>query len=274
MDNDELFSAARRDDRAAIQQALAERPERVNERNLGASDKDGTWDELTPIHSAAKHGHLELVKFLVESGAEVYSNPMASYPAVMLASWAGRQSVVDYFLREIPDKAQGTFGVGVTCNLAGRQGWIEQVRMHLDQDRLAVHQRGWIGDTPLHWPAHNGHIEIVRLLLEHGADPNAHEINCYGGSPLHWASERHADIVRLLLANGADPNARVSLAKSDLNGATPLIWCARQRDDAGDVAAILLQVGADPNVKDAGGKTARDHARERGNTAILAALDA
>jgi hypothetical protein len=34
----------------------------------------------------------------------------------------------------------------------GRQGWVEIVRKHIERDPLAVHQRGWIGDTPLHWP--------------------------------------------------------------------------------------------------------------------------
>ena len=38
------------------------------------------WDEGTLLHAAAKHGHLEIVKRLVEMGAEVYSNPMSTYP--------------------------------------------------------------------------------------------------------------------------------------------------------------------------------------------------
>lgn len=72
---------------------------------------------------------------------------------------------------------------------------------------LAVHQRGWIGDPPLHWPCHNGHAEIVTMLLDAGADVEADEINCYGGKPLHWASEHEPDIVRLLLERGAKVNS-------------------------------------------------------------------
>jgi hypothetical protein len=43
------------------------------------------------------------------------------------------------------------------------------VRKHIERDPLSVHQRGWIGDTPLHWPSHNNNVEIVTMLLDAGA---------------------------------------------------------------------------------------------------------
>ena len=46
---------------------------------------DDQWDEKTALHCAARYAHLEIVKFLVERGAEVYSNPMNSYPPVFVA---------------------------------------------------------------------------------------------------------------------------------------------------------------------------------------------
>lgn len=273
MDNIALFNAIREGDLAVVKPFFEANPESIDIRNLLAIDSDtSAWNELTPLHTAAKYGHLDLVKWLIEHGAEVYSNPMATYPAVIIAAWGKQKAVVDYFLNEIPDKANGTMGLGVTCNLAGREGWIDIVRQHIERDPLAVHQRGWIGDTPLHWPSHNGYIEIVRLLLDAGADPNAHEINWIGGTPLHWASERHSDIIRLLLERGADVNALVAKAGSHHLGATPLIWCAKQDDDSGDAARTLLELGADPRITDAEGKTAEDHARDGNRRRILAVL--
>ncbi len=273
MDARDIFHAIRTGDTTKTELIFREHPEWIELRNPDCQvEGSQSWDELKPIHTAAKFGHLGIVKLLVELGAEVYSHPLASYPAVILADWAGHKNVVDYFLKEIPDKAEGTLQLGITCNLAGRQGWFDLVKAHIERDPLAVHQRGWIGDTPLHWPAHNGYISIVKLLLDHGADPNAQEVNWIGGTPLHWASECHADIVTLLIQAGARVNERVERPGSHHLGGTPLIWCARQRDDSGEVAKTLLEAGADASLKDSHGKTARDWAQERNNARIMAVL--
>jgi ankyrin repeat protein len=270
--NSELFTAIATGDMAVVGAYFRAFPEHVNVRNLEADDNKPNWDELTPIHVAAKFGHLEIVKLLVELGSTVYSHPSSTYPAVIVAAWKDQQAVVDYFLNEIPEKAEGQRGVGVAINLAGREGWFPQVQMHVEIDPLAVHQRGWIGDSPLHWPAHNGFIEIVDFLLAHGADPNAHEIGWVGGTPLHWASERNPEIIRKLVAAGANVNAQVQKAGSHHLGGTPLHWCARQRDDCGDCISTLLELGADRTILDAEGKTALERATALGNENCRIAL--
>jgi ankyrin repeat protein len=90
------------------------------------------------------------------------------------------------------------------------------------------------GFTPLHsavaTDAGEATAEIVRLLLEAGADPNAksHE----GGTPLHSAAfTGHLEIAELLLAYGADPSA------TGPKGHTPLD-IARDRRNV-EVAALL-----------------------------------
>ena len=168
-------------------------------------------DDCTTLQFAAAEGQLAVCKLLVERGAEVYPNPMNTYPPVILAAWNRHQDIVDYFLHAIPEKAAGTNGIGVTINLAARQGWLDLVRKHIAADPLSVHYRGWIGDTPLHWPAHNGFVEIVEMLLDAGAVIDADEINCYGGKPLHWASEHAPQTVELVVA----PGSRCEFEESD-----------------------------------------------------------
>ena len=207
---------------------------------------------------------LEVCKLLVQSGAEVYTNPMNSYPPVLQAAWNQHPDIVDYFLNEIPAKADGTNGLGVALNLAAREGWTEIVKKHIALDPLSVYQRGWIGDTPLHWPSHNNHVEIVRLLLDAGAEIEADEVNCYGGKPLHWASEHAPDAVNLLLERGANVNSRNELKDSDFYQMTPLIMNACQHDDCAEVASLLLRAGADLRAVDGNGMSALDHAEQKG----------
>jgi ankyrin repeat protein len=65
------------------------------------------------------------------------------------------------------------------------------------------------GETALHLAAGEGHLEIVKLLLEHGADVNAK--TAYE-TALHLAAgEGHLEIVKLLLEHGADVNAKTAV---------------------------------------------------------------
>ena len=264
----DLYTQLEAGNLAAVTSLLDDQPELVHTRRMTGDDRS------TPLQFAARHGQLGLCRLLVERGAEVYTNPFNTYPPVIEAAWKEHQEVVDYFLQEIPDRASGTNGLGVALNLAARQGWQEIVAAHLAQDPLAVHQRGWIGDTPLHWPSHNNYADIVKMLLDAGAAIEADEINCYGGKPLHWASEHAPASVKVLLEAGADPNSRNVKAGSDFEGVTPLIMNATQRNDCAEVTGLLLAAGAEIGAVDAKGKTAWEHATERGLTRILAVLKA
>ena len=120
---------------------------------------------------------------------------------------------------------------------------------------MAVHQRGWIGDTALHWPSHNGNVEIVETLLDAGADIEADEVNCYGGKPLHWASAQDPDTVAVLIGRGTDVNSRNIKEGSDFLGYTPLMMNASQRNDCAEVTELLIEAGADISATDPDSRT-------------------
>jgi ankyrin repeat protein len=262
-----IFPAIESGDLDAIGRLLDEDPGLVHVRHA-----DPDLHHWTTLQFAAAKGQLAACRLLVDRGAEVYTNPMNTYPPVMEAAWNKHAEVVRYFLEEIPDRAAGTNGLGIAINLAARQGWIEIVRKHIERDPLSVHQRGWIGDAPLHWPSHNNYAEIVALLLDAGADIEADEINCYGGKPLHWASEHAPAAVRVLLERGADVNSRNRKTDSAFYGMTPLIMNATQKDDCSEVTELLIGAGAEIAAVDANGKTALRHAQERGLEKIQAVL--
>ena len=116
--------------------------------------------------------------------------------------------------------------------------------------------------------------EIVEVLLDAGAAVDADELNCYGGKPLHWASEHAPQTVALLLRRGADVNSRNMKADSEFYGMTPLIMNATQKNDRSEVTELLLRSGADIGAVDSKGKTAMDYAVERGHRRIEAILRA
>jgi len=89
--------------------------------------------------------------------------------------------------------------------------------MHLKVSTI-IEKKAKYGWRPLHFAANNGHVDVVRFLLEKGANVNAQDHR--GRTPLHLAAlDGHVDVVRFLLEKGANVNAQ------DHRGRTPLcIW--------------------------------------------------
>ncbi|MCC7495339.1 MAG: ankyrin repeat domain-containing protein [Fimbriimonadaceae bacterium] len=271
---DAVFAAAAAGDRPALIALLEADAGLLCARRVGADGPRGS-SRKTLLQVAAEAGHLELVQALVDRGAELTERAEWGYPAVMHAAWAKQQAVVDWFLGAgaAHDHGQGDpfYGLGVDLNNAGRMGWTAIVRRHVERDPLAVHRRGLIGDSPLHWPAHDNHTDIVTLLLDAGAVIEADEVGLYGGKPLHWAAEHAPATTRLLLERGADPNSRNEMP-GEMLGITPLIMCARQRNDCAECAELLLAAGADPAARGADGRTALDCATAAGLPRLTALL--
>jgi cytohesin len=86
--------------------------------------------------------------------------------------------------------------------------------------------------------AYRGHIEIVRALIDAGADVN--KVRDNGMTPLFAAAYKgHGDIVRALIDAGADVN------KARDDGATPLFAAAQQGHV--EIVRALIDAGADVN---------------------------
>jgi cytohesin len=101
---------------------------------------------------------------------------------------------------------------------------------------------GWTG---LHSAAQQGHLGVVRLLLERGADPNARETGDHT-YPLHWAAaNRHLDVVRALLDAGGEVHGTGDDHELDAIGwATFFHKPGEQAGDRPDVATLLVERGA------------------------------
>jgi ankyrin repeat protein len=119
-------------------------------------------------------------------------------------------------------------------------------------------------NTPLTYAAWYGHVEVVRVLLEGGA--NVDRADADGWTALHNAAlDGHLDVCRLLL----DWRAKVDPLNMRQN--TPLHLAARQGHLS--VVKLLVERGADVSVKDGTGQKASDMLWNRGKKDVAVWLD-
>jgi len=104
---------------------------------------------------------------------------------------------------------------------AASRGDLEGLRQMLDAHPELIDQRGELPGhtgkrTALHFGV--GRREIVRLLLERGADPNIRD-DGDNAMPLHFAAERQdLDVIRLLIEHGADAVGEGTMHELDVLG--------------------------------------------------------
>jgi ankyrin repeat protein len=97
--------------------------------------------------------------------------------------------------------------------ISGGQGYVEMTKMLLSRG-ADPNIRNSSGMTPLRLAAYEGHTQIVQMLLQAGAKPDLSDYE-YGYTPLAGAASKgHIDVVKLLLNAGADKRILNSTGKS------------------------------------------------------------
>ena len=151
--------------------------------------------------------------------------------------------------------------------LARDAGELERVLERRVAD--SVHWSG-TDDTPLHWAAKAGAVDVIRELAAAGASLTARGYK--GGTPLHLAIfESHEDAVQALLKAGAPVTAQAE------NGAMPLHWAAggfheAQALSSPEIITMLVEAGAPLEARAAGQMTPLHMAARAGEVAAINAL--
>jgi ankyrin repeat protein len=118
-------------------------------------------------------------------------------------------------------------------------------------DTVYTYEDGSHGDTAWHEATRHGYFEIIKLLVEHGADVTDEQTDYIVDN----GGESH-NILKYLIDNGADVN------RQDKEGNTALMMAAKY--NRAENAKLLLKSGADTKLKNKEGKTALDIAKEAG----------
>lgn len=214
-----------------------------------------------PFFEAIRRGDERAVDEAVAANADLLrARDGTGRSPVIAAAYDGHPQLAEHLAEKLEQLAGG-----LGYFEAATVGNVEAVRKALDGDQAAVDDSGNDGYSALHLAAWFGRLEVARLLLERGADPNAVAQNDARVTPLHSAvSARHRDLVSLLLALGASANV------FEHDGRTPLHTAAHNGDEA--IVSLLLLRGADPTRCSDDGLTPIDMAVEGGHRALAEML--
>lgn len=247
------------------------------------------WGGLTPLQFAVREGSMETVKTLVDAGADVNQKSEFGWSALLVATHNRYYKIGVYLLDHGADPNIANEGGWTPLYIATDNRNIEggdyptrkpdmdhleyikrllaahadpNLRMRSSTETRTVFTHQWLleeGATPFLRASQSGDLVLMKLLLEHGADPNitteakvtplmvASGIGWVQGVTYEWSPQQTLEAVKLLLDLGADVNAQ-DLA----DGRTALMGAAHKGRN--DVIELLVKHGADLSLRDIGSR--------------------
>ncbi|HMA10509.1 MAG TPA: ankyrin repeat domain-containing protein [Steroidobacteraceae bacterium] len=257
--------------------------------------RDATPGAKTALLYAAREGHLDVVKLLLAAGADIENSDADGVTPLLMAVLNGQIPVAEYLMeRGANVKAMDWYGQTPlfaavdyrNLDVPGptRDNGVDRAAMlQLIKDILARSpdvnartreyppERRWVvrlgslawvdftGQTPFLRAAFSGDVTVMRLLLEHGADPNIATFT--GTTPLmaaagvNWTVSQTFDegpaalleAVKLAYEQGNDVNAENAMGLRAIHGA------ANRGSD--DIIRFLVAKGAATDTPDKHGRT-------------------
>ncbi|GFS88451.1 caskin-2 [Nephila pilipes] len=159
----------------------------------------------TPLHLACQHGHVLVTNLLLKYHSNVLIRNKDHKSPLDLACEFGRYEVVKMLLQQ-------------HSNTRCRSLLTENPQDTADNDRT----------TCLHLAARNGHVDVIRLLLNAGIDINRSTLR---GTALHEAAMHgKLDVVRMLIESGVDVNKPNSYDQTALDIVRSFTTCHAEKE--------------------------------------------
>jgi ankyrin repeat protein len=257
-----LVDAASRGDRQAVAALLQQRAD-VNERAADGS---------TALHWAAQNNDLPMVQQLIRAGADVKAASRYGLTPMTVAATAGSAAIAEALLNAGADPNGATPEGETILMTAARAGQVQIVRQLLARGANVNARENWQQQTALMWAAAENHGEVVKVLVEAGADMDLASKVLDGAPPrnrtapdqgqqgvhttfptggltaLHYAARQNAQNAVIALAETG-----VNLDQKDPDGFTAVILAILSGHY--DMAALLIEKGAGVDTTDKSGRT-------------------
>lgn len=210
------------------------------------ADPDAGFEGWTPLMLAAMNGELEIAGMLIDAGASLsranddFGTALGTAAVALVAPEEGETAMIDLLLDAGADTESGNGVMMTPLMYAAREGKREIVERLLEAGANAAHQdvRGW---SPLLFAVRSGDPDIVRMMIEAGAWADA-PTELPSSRPIHFLTgERSVEIARILLEGGADPDG----VEYGPERGTPVLMAAALGDR--ELVEVLLDAGAWPN---------------------------
>ncbi|MES2624730.1 MAG: ankyrin repeat domain-containing protein [Pseudomonadota bacterium] len=253
---------------------------------FGGQKRDPDGGELTPLVYAARSGAIDAARVLLESGADINQTTRYGWSALLAATQNQNYQMAKFLIENGADVNLANKGGWTPLYLATDNRNIEggdyptrkadldsleyiklllekganpNARMVESSETRTVFTNQWLdenGATAFLRASQSGDVPLMKLLLEHGADPKintelgitplavAAGIGWVEGVTTEWSVKQTVEAVKLLLELGIDPNFQADTGRVALHGAA--------HKGATEVVKVLVEAGAKMDVRDFG----------------------
>ncbi len=220
---------------------------------------DATSDNITPLWMASQNGHSDIVKILIQAGADVNKTREDGMSALSMATMKGHINVAELLLATNANIQQAD-NQGITPLIMAAICGHGEILSLLINAHADIHKPVTSGDSALILAVEHGHLHIVDILINAGADVNYATES--GITPLLMASiNNKIQIAELLLKKGAKKSINAVYQGTKVPNKMNSLYAAAANGHS-KIILLLLEAGADTTWENEIGETALEIAQK------------